>query len=169
MAEPQHHPFAPFPIDPTVCDTCGGLAGEHIQSDPVEYRDAIWSVLLRYGARARDVFYGGDVNFRNSHKWNKQPVESAERAAHLAECGIAWDHGANYWPTTMPDMGSFSQFADSFHPATEVDAVTGRISCRCGEVDGEEWVLTGMTVGQLVWLTVHEAGTGADAVRKAGE
>lgn len=158
--------FKPFRLAGDVCENCGELVGDH--AGPVgpditaEFGRTMWAVLLKHGGIHSQYSNGLDtwksavlrLHFgipvsavEMSRSMTRMPDDAA---VGIRDCQIDWRM------TGAPDMGTVSEFNDSFTPNTEHPAVTGSLTCRCGKYRFEQVSLPGKTLGQLIWLATHE-------------
>lgn len=158
--------FVPFRLAGDVCEHCGELVADH--AGPVgpevgsDYQRALWRVLLEHGGIYNtytaevDRFWSGVLRLHlgiavpsryfTEGNWRTPGPEHIGRT----DCAIDWRR------TGMPVMGEVSQFEDSFTENTEIPAVVGYLTCRCGKYCSETVALKEKTMGQLIWLVTRD-------------
>jgi hypothetical protein len=158
--------FSQFQGYPDVCEHCGELAENHpsVGVGYSEFREAIWNVLIKHGGVRS--FYGGydsgDTAILKAHMlgekldepemWSPLFRKDYEKALKSGPCGIDWD-----WTEEPCFDDRIAEFSGTFATSDYyVCGVRGMLHCKCGVLRWKDVTLLDKTLGQVIWLTVHE-------------
>ncbi len=132
--------FTPFPRALDVCDTCGNLASAHTpvkaESQP-DYVRAMWKVMIAKGG-----FHDGFGHTLNVG-------QTIELRKHMKRCGV------DFTKTREPRMDTVYEFDGTDCDSKQVAAITGTLYCKCNKYRYSTVAILDMTLGQLIWHTVH--------------
>lgn len=124
--------------DPRICGGCGRDLTSHKGDGTIPgYADAVWAWMLKHGGRPN--YFGGyhDIN-------------SALVRDHMRDCAV--DHQLS----DLPELGHVRERADTLSEADEIDAIVGRLTCRCSEVRFEAWAYVGdISMGELMFQVLN--------------
>lgn len=160
------HTFTPFDRDPTVCDTCGDLVGNHAQTavEAAFVRD-MWKVMVKHGGvwnqytenvdngytyELRDHlgFHVPDEIWKGYYK-NGKPMKRADKPCEM-------DFSMITVPVFEEQAASVFNGTFATHDSYAC-GVTGILYCKCGQYFYKPIILPNKTIGQLIWLVTREA------------
>jgi hypothetical protein len=148
--EIMSHDYASWDKEVDACTECGRRLEHpnhtlaHGMDIPVAYRsyeDALWKWVLANGYM--HSVYGGE-----------DPFEKCETLKHLKTCQL------NLSVSLLPRITNVEEFMDSDGPNKLVEVSAASLTCECGDIYNQNWVMPdNMTLGEIIFKVVKAGET----------
>ena len=131
------------PSSVAICGNCGRLLSVHQGSRPSvvtdSYRRDMWAWM----------FLHGGVQDRYGDAFEVDTIRTRDTLAHMIECSLDGH-------VKSPKVDFATSWGGTFGEDSHVEAITGTLTCACGQVRHQGWVAPkDITLSEIIYAVVN--------------